>query len=57
MRLLIAFGIIVGLAFAAQAIRPQCSMANMIGVEWLQCLMVSKQKAPLGTALSFMSLL
>ena len=38
MRLLITFAIIVGLAIAAEHVRPQCSMANMTGVEWLQCL-------------------
>ncbi len=38
MRLLITFAIIVGLAIAAEHVRFQCSMANMTGVEWLQCL-------------------
>ena len=38
MRLLMTFAIIVGLAIAAENVRPQCSMANMTGVEWLQCL-------------------
>ena len=37
MRLLILYLIIAGLAFAAQNIRPQCSMANMRGVEWVRC--------------------
>ena len=32
------FLIVVGLAFAAQYIWPQCSMANMPGFEWFQCL-------------------
>ena len=37
MRLLVGFVIVVGLAFAAQYIRPQCCMANMPGIEgaWL----------------------
>jgi len=38
MRLLVGFSIVVGLAFAAQHIRPQCSMANVPGIEWVQCL-------------------
>ena len=38
MRLLVGFLTVVGLAFAAQYIRPQCSMANMPGFEWVQCL-------------------
>ena len=38
MRLLMSFAIIVGLAIAAENVRPQCSMAGMTGVEWLQCL-------------------
>ena len=41
MRLLITFAIIVGLAIAAEHVRPQCSMANMTGVEWLQCLSIN----------------
>ena len=39
MRLLMSFAIIVGLAIAAENVRPQCSMAGMTGVEWLQCLL------------------
>ena len=31
--------IVVGLAFAAQYIRSQCSMANMPGFELVQCLL------------------
>ena len=38
MRLLMSFAIIVGLAITAENVRPQCSMAGMTGVEWLQCL-------------------
>ena len=39
MRLLMSFAIIVGLAIAAENARPQCSMAGMTGVEWIQCLL------------------
>ena len=39
MRLLMSFAIIVGLAIAAENVRPQCSMASMTGVEWLHCLL------------------
>ena len=38
MRLLMSFAIIVSLAIAAENVRPQCSMASMTGVGWLQCL-------------------
>jgi hypothetical protein len=41
MRLLILCLLIVGLAFVAQNIRPQCSMANMLGVEWVECVIES----------------
>ena len=37
-RLFMVFGIVVGLAIIAQNVRPQCSMANMLGVEWIECL-------------------
>ena len=39
MRLLMSFAIIVGLAIAAENVRPQCSMASMTGVGWLHCLL------------------
>jgi hypothetical protein len=35
---LMGFGIVVGLAIIAENERPQCSMANMLGVEWVECL-------------------
>ena len=38
MRLLMGFAIVVGLAIVAENERPQCSMANMLGVEWVECL-------------------
>ena len=38
MRLLMGFGIVVGLAIAADNVWPQCSMANMLGVAWVECL-------------------
>ena len=37
MRLLMGFGIVVGLFIAAQNLRPQCSMTHMTGVEWVEC--------------------
>ena len=38
MRLFMGFGIVVGLAIVSENERPQCSMANMLGVEWVECL-------------------
>ena len=38
MRLLMGFAIVVGLAIVAETKPPQCSMANMLGVEWVECL-------------------
>ena len=39
MRLLAGYLIVLAVAFALQSVRPQCSMANMLGVEWVKCLM------------------
>jgi hypothetical protein len=38
MRLLAGFLVVVALALAAQSGRPQCSMTEMRGVEWVECL-------------------
>jgi hypothetical protein len=37
MRLLTGFLLIVIVALAVQSERPQCSMTDMLGVEWLEC--------------------
>ena len=37
MRLLIGFLILLSVLFAAQSMRPNCSMTEMVGVEWLKC--------------------
>ena len=39
MRLLAGFLVVV--ALAAQSVRPQCSMTEMRGVEWVECLMLN----------------
>ena len=38
MRLLAGFLVVVAVAFTAQGVRPQCSMTEMLGIEWLECL-------------------
>ena len=38
MRLLAGFLVVVAVALAAQSVRPQCSMTEMRGVEWVECL-------------------
>ena len=38
MRLLTGYLIVVALALTLQIARPQCSMTDMLGVEWLECL-------------------
>ena len=37
MRLLTGFLLVVVVALAVQGARPQCSMTDMLGVEWLKC--------------------
>ena len=38
MRPLMGFEIVVGLVVSAENVQPQCSMANLLGVEWVECL-------------------
>ena len=38
MRSLVGFLVLLAALLAVQSVRPNCSMTNMIGVEWLQCL-------------------
>ena len=38
MRLLIGYLIVVAIMLAAQSMHPRCSMSDMVGAEWLQCL-------------------
>jgi hypothetical protein len=38
MRLLAGFLIVLIVAFAAQSVRRQCSMTDMLGAEWVECL-------------------
>jgi hypothetical protein len=38
MRLLVGFLVVLAALFAVQSVRPNCSMTDMVGVEWLQCL-------------------
>lgn len=38
MRLLIGFMILFGALICIQSVRPNCSMSDMTGVEWLICL-------------------
>ena len=38
MRLLIGYLIVVAFALTLQNVRPQCSMTDMLGVEWVECL-------------------
>lgn len=38
MRLLVSFLVFLAALFAVQSVRPHCSMSDMIGVEWLECL-------------------
>ena len=37
MRLLTGFLLVVVVALALQSVRPRCSMTDMLGVEWLEC--------------------
>ena len=38
MRLLVGYLVVLVFLIGAQSMHPDCSMTNMIGVEWLQCL-------------------
>ena len=38
MRLLTGYLIVVAFALTLQIVRPQCSMTDMLGVEWVKCL-------------------
>ena len=38
MRLLIGFVIALALMLCIQSVHPECSMSDMIGVEWLACI-------------------
>ena len=38
MRLLIGFLVLLAVFLYIQTIRPDCSMTDMIGVEWVKCL-------------------
>ena len=38
MRLLVGFVVVLGALLIVQSVYPDCSMTDMIGVEWLQCL-------------------
>jgi len=38
MRLLVGFFVFFAVLFALQSAHTGCSMSNMVGVEWLECL-------------------
>ena len=38
MRLLGGFLVVIFGLLALQSVHPECSMTNMLGVEWVQCL-------------------
>ncbi|MGH6803227.1 MAG: hypothetical protein ACREC3_07655 [Methyloceanibacter sp.] len=38
MRLLAGYLVVLVIALALQSVRPQCSMTDMLGVEWVECL-------------------
>ena len=38
MRLFAGYLVVLVLAFGLQSLRPQCSMTDMLGVEWVECL-------------------
>ena len=38
MRLFLGFGNVVCLMVSAEDLWPQCSMTNMVGVKWVECL-------------------
>ena len=38
MRLLLGVLIVVSALMALQSVRPKCSMTDLVGVEWVRCL-------------------
>ena len=43
MRFLVSFMLVFTVLMCLQALRPQCSMTAMVGVDWLACLVQSPQ--------------
>jgi hypothetical protein len=40
MRLVLGVLVVVSTLMVLQSIRPECSMSDMVGVEWIRCLML-----------------
>jgi hypothetical protein len=38
MRLLVGYVLVLMALLIIQSVRPDCSMTDMVGVEWLECL-------------------